>query len=195
MTHNYDAGSVALSGDRFTVEQTGRDGNLQPEYEARDVTGDVIFRCTYEMYEGRDELVFVDADGFALFSVIAAGTVDIAGEYHLRDGHSDEDVVVLDNDVSLLQDTWRIRDADDGSPLVEISSRGTLVTLARTLLPGGKWIPHNYEITDAQGERVGAIEGEFAILEEYDITIDAPAAVPLVAIVAGTAVIDAIQGH
>ena len=43
----YEIGSLGLSGSQYTVEQTGTDKNFQPEYEARDVTGDTIFRCTH----------------------------------------------------------------------------------------------------------------------------------------------------
>jgi len=35
-----------LSGTEFTVEQTGKDKNFRPEYEARDVTGDTIFHLS-----------------------------------------------------------------------------------------------------------------------------------------------------
>ena len=42
----YELSTIDLSGSQYTVEQTGRDENFRPEYEARDVTGNTIFRTT-----------------------------------------------------------------------------------------------------------------------------------------------------
>lgn len=105
--------------------------------------------------------------------------------------------MILDNDFSLLQDTWRIRDFDDRSLLAEISSRGAVITLARKLLPAGQGIAHKYEITDANGDPVGSIEGEFTLFDsdQYEITLFDTIAIPTEPIVIGAIVIDAIQGN
>ncbi|MFC7132689.1 MULTISPECIES: hypothetical protein [Salinibaculum] len=134
----YETTALNLSGSQYTVEQTGRDENFQPEYEARDVTGDTIFRCTHQMYEGNDTFPFLDTDGTELFTVEASGNWDIAGDYLLTDSQTGKELVVLDNDFSLFQDTWRIRDAENGSVLAEINSRGTLFTVGRKILPVGQ---------------------------------------------------------
>lgn len=187
--------AIELSGTQYTVEQTGKDKNMRPEYEARDVTGDTIFSGLYEMYQTKDAFSFADADGNELFTVTASGTLDVAGEYILTDSHTGEDLVVLENDLSLLQDTWRLRDVDDGSLLAEINSRGGVVTLGRKLLPFGGWIGHRYEITDAEGDGVGSIESDFAMFDEYEITISDTSSVPTAPIVIGTIVIDGIQAN
>jgi uncharacterized protein YxjI len=187
--------ALTLSGSQYTVEQTGTDKNFRPEYEARDVTGDTIFRCTHNMYEENDTFPFVNTDSTELFTVKASGSWDIAGDYLLTDSQTGEDLVILNNDFSLVQDTWRIRDADDESLLVEISSRGALSTLGRKILPVGQWIGHRFEITDADGNSVGTIESNFAVFDQYEITISDSSSVPIGPIVAGTVVIDAIQGN
>ena len=191
----YELSAIDLSGSQYTVEQTGRDENFRPEYEARDVTGNTIFRTTYQMYDEKDEFPFVDADGTEICRVKAIDTWDIAGEYLLTDGQTDEELIVFDNDLSLLQDSWRLRDADDQSLLAEINSRGGLITLARKLLPGGQGIAHKYEITDSEGDSVGSIEGEFALFDfdQYEITLTDTSSIPTEAIVVGAIVIDAIQ--
>ncbi|MFC6864166.1 hypothetical protein ACFQGE_11945 [Halomicroarcula sp. GCM10025817] len=191
----YAITALELSGSRYTVEQTGTDKNFQPEYEARDITGDTIFRCTHQMYEGNDTFPFLDTDGTELFTVEASGKWDIAGDYLLTDSQTGEELVVLDNDFSLFQDTWRIRDAEDESVLAEISSRGALFTMGRKILPVGQWIGHTFEITDAEGTAVGTIESGFAVFDQYEITISDSSSVPIDPIVAGTVVIDAIQGN
>ena len=196
-SQQYGLSEIDLSGSQYTVEQTGRDKNFRPEYEARDVAGDTLFRTTYQMYEERDEFPFVDADGTEICRVKAIDTWDIAGDYLLTDSQTEKDLVIFDNDLSLLQDTWRIRDAEDESLLAEINSRGALVTLARKLLPIGQGIAHKYEITDSEGGSVGSIEGEFALFDfdQYEITLTDTSSVPTEPIVIAAIVIDAIQGN
>lgn len=191
----YKIASLNLSGSQYTVEQTGTDKNLQPEYEAKDVTGNTIFHCTHQMYEGKDNFPFVDTDGTELFTVEASDNWDIAGEYLLTDSQTGEATVILDNDFSLFQDTWRIRDAEDESLIAEISSRGPLFTVSRKILPVGQWIGHQFEITDAEGTAVGTIESGFAVFDQYEITISDSSSIPIDMVVAGTVVIDAIQGN
>jgi hypothetical protein len=191
----YETTALNLSGSQYTVEQTGTDENFQPEYEARDVTGDTIFRCTHQMYEGTDTFPFLGTDGTELCTVEASGNWDIAGDYLLTDSQTGKELVVLDNDFSLFQDTWRIRDAEDESLLAEIDSRGSLFTVGRKILPVGQWIGHRFEITDAEGTAVGTIESGFAVFDQYEITISDSSSVPIDPIVAGTVVIDAIQGN
>lgn len=147
------------------------------------------------MYEGEDEFPFLDTDENELFTVPAMGTWDIAGEYLLTDDQTGDDIVVLDNDVSLFQDTWRIRDAEDGSLLLEIGSRGGILTAARKILPMGRWIGHEFKVTDGDGTTVGTIESDFAIHDQYEIELRDSSSVPVTPILAGTVVIDAIQAN
>ena len=186
---------IDLSGSQFTVEQTGSDQNFRPEYEARDVTGETLFSGTYQMYEEKDRFQFTDPEGTEIFTVEAGGSWDIAGDHLLTDTQTGEEVVSLDNDLSLFQDTWRIRDPDDESLLAEINSRGGAITLGRKILPVGQWIGHTYKISDSDGEPVGSIESGFAIFDEYEITFSDTSSVPVAPIVIGAIVIDGIQGN
>jgi len=147
------------------------------------------------MLKMKEEFPFVDADGNDVFTVKAGGIIDVAGNYVLTDSQTGEDLVILDNDYSIFQDTWKIRDAQTEAKLAEINSRGTVVTLLRNLVPFGEWIPHKYEITDQQGNHVGSIEGQFSLKDEYDIVIDDSGDVPKEPVVAAAMVIDAIQGN
>jgi uncharacterized protein YxjI len=191
----YEVSALDLSATEYTVEQTGQDENFRPEYEATDVTGDVLFRCTYRMYEDDDEFPFVGPDGDELFTVTSTGSWDVAGDYLLTDEHTGEELVVLDNDLSFLQDTWRVRDAEDGSVLAEVDSRGALYTVARKLLPVGQWIGHEFEVSDPEGDVVGTVESGFGVFDRYEVTISDGSSVPTLPVVAGTVVIDAIQDN
>jgi uncharacterized protein YxjI len=147
------------------------------------------------MFKLKEEFPFTDADGNDAFTVKAGGIIDVAGDYALVDAATGEELVILDNDYSLLQDTWTVRDADDERALAKIESRGALTTIARNVLPFGHWIPHKYEITDVDGNHVGTIAGKFSLRDTYEISIDDAEQVPTEPVVAAAMVIDAIQGN
>jgi len=189
----YEITGLGLSSNKYTVEQTGQDKNFRPEYEARNITGQTIFRCTYNTYEG--ETSFVDDDDNELLTIAPSGTLDIAGDYLLTDSQTGDDLVVLDNDFSFFQDTWRIHDAQDGSLVAKVTSGGGLITIARKFLPVGQFIGHNFEIADAAGNSIGTIESDFAIRDQYEIKLSDSSSVPIDPIVVATVVIDTIQGN
>jgi len=187
----YDIAGVDLSDDSYTVVQS----LVRNKYRATDSAGSVVLRGKQKMLKLKEEFPFVDADGNPVFEVKAGGIIDVAGDYVLTDSRTGEDVVILDNDYSMLQDTWTVRDADTEAALAKIDSRGVLATVARNVLPFGHWIPHRYEITDADGGHVGTIAGTFSLRDTYEITIDDATGVPKEAVVAAAMVIDAIQGN
>ena len=191
MTDDYDLERIELADDHYTVEQ----GLIRNKFRALDDDGEVVLRGKQKMLKLKEEFPFVDADGNEVFEVNAGSMLDVAGDYTLTDAETDEDLVILDNDYSLLQDTWTIRDADTEARLAEINSRGALTTMARNIVPFGGWIPHKYEITDADGEHVGNIDGQLSIRDRYEVTIDDASDVPTEPVVAAAMVIDAIQGN
>lgn len=192
MTANrYDISGLELSDDRYTVEQS----LVRNTYEAYDADGETVLIGKQNLFEAKEEFPFTDADGNDVFTVKASNILDVAGDYLLTDSQTGTDLIVLDNDFSVLQDTWTIRDADDRSVLAEITSRGAITTIARRYVPFGEWIPHKYEITDQEDNHVGSIEGQLSLRDRYDITIDDASSVPKEPIVAAAMVIDAIQGN
>lgn len=190
-TTQYDIEGIDLSDDRYTVEQS----LIRNKYKATDGDDNTVLRGKQKLFKMKEEFPFVDADGNDVFSVKASGIIDIAGNYVLTDTRSGNDIVVLDNDFSIFQDEWTIRDIDSGVTLATITSRGALVTLARHYLPFGGWIPHEYEITDENGSHVGSIDGQFSLRDRYEIVIDDATNVPREPVVAAAMVVDAIQGN
>jgi len=188
----YDISGIELQDDEYTVVQ----GVIRNKYKALDAAGDTVLRGKQELFRLKEKFPFVDGDGEEVFTVTASSVVDIAGDYVLTDAETDEPVVVLDNDFSLLQDTWTVRDPETNEALAEIDSRGAVFTLARNLLPFGELIPHKYEITDPQDAHVGSIDGQYTLLKDtYEVTIDDASSVPKEPIIAAAMVIDAIQGN
>jgi uncharacterized protein YxjI len=186
-----DISGLDLSGDRYTVEQS----LIRNKYAASDDDGNTVLRGKQKLFKLKEEFPFVDADGEEVFTVKAGSIIDVAGNYVLSDARTGENLVVLDNDFSMFQDTWTIRDANTEAAVAKIDSRGALVTLARHYLPFGELIPHRYEITDADGGHVGTIDGKLSIRDRYEITIDDASTVPKEAVIAAAMVIDAIQGN
>jgi len=191
MVQSYDIAGLDLTDDHYVVEQSF----IRNRYRAKDDSGDVVLRGKQKLFKLKEQFPFVDGDGNDVFTVNAGRMLDVAGNYALTDARTGEELVVLDNDFSVFQDTWRIRDADTGSELAELNSRGALYTVARHYLPLGWLIPHRYEITDASGGHVGTIESRVTLRDRYDVTIDDASSVPKEPVVAAAMVIDAIQNH
>jgi uncharacterized protein YxjI len=190
-TSDKDISAIDLADDRYTVVQS----LIRNKYRAEDSTGNVVLRGKQKMFKLKEEFPFVDANGNDVFTVKAGGIVDVAGNYLLKDAQTGQDIAILDNDYSILQDTWKIREAKTERKLAEINSRGAAVTLARNVLPFGGLIPHKYEITDVDGNHVGNISGQFSLKDTYDIVIDDASSVPKEPVIAAAMVIDAIQGN
>jgi uncharacterized protein YxjI len=182
---------VDLTGNQYTVEQA----LIRNRYEAFDADGQTILKGKQKLFKLKEEFPFTDGAGNEVFTVKAGGVIDIAGDYILSDSQTGEELVILDNDLSMFQDTWRIRDAQTEELIAEINSRGALVTLARHYIPFGMFIPHKYEITDQQGNHVGKIHGQLSLKDRYDIVIEDASTVPKELVVAAAMVIDAIQNN
>lgn len=188
---NYDISNIDLSDDEYTVEQS----LIRNKYKALDKNNNVVLRGKQKMLKMKEEFPFVDANDNDIFSVNATGIVDIAGSYVLTDSETGTEIIVLDNDFSMFQDVWTLRDPDTGEKIAAITSRGALVTLARHNIPFGALIPHKYEITDANDNHVGSIHGQLSIRDRYEITIDDDTNIPKEATIAAAMVIDAIQNN
>lgn len=189
--HEHELAGVDLGDDSYTVVQS----LVRNKYEATDSAGNVVLRGKQKLLQMREQFPFTDDEGTEVFEVNAGGIVDVAGNYVLTDAQTDEDLVILDNDYSIMRDTWKIRDADTEAKLAEISSRGALVTTARNVIPFGHWIPHKYEITDQDGDHVGSIEGQFSLKDTYEVVVDDASDVPTEPVVAAAMVIDAIGNN
>ena len=190
-TRDYDIRNINLPDNHYTVEQS----LVRNKYKAVDDRGNTVLRGKQKLMKMKEEFPFVDGDGNDVFTVNAGGIIDVAGNYVLTDAQTGEDLVILDNDYSILQDTWKIRDAQTEAILAEINSRGAAVTLARNFIPFGEIIPHKYEITDQQGNHAGSIDGQLAIRDTYEITIDDASTIPKEVTITAAMVIDAIQNH
>jgi uncharacterized protein YxjI len=187
----YDISGIELQDDEYTVIQ----GIVRNKYRAVDAAGETVLRGKQELFRLKEKFPFVDGDGEEVFTVTASSVVDIAGDYVLTDAQTDEPVVILDNDFSLLQDTWTVRDPESGDTLATIESKNKVLEGLRSVISVANLIPNKYEIFDADGAHVGDITGQFSLRDTYTVTIDNAGNVPREAVVAAACVLDALENQ
>lgn len=193
---SYDDDDDVLAGidfldDEYTVVQS----LIRNKYRAYDSEGNVVLQGKQKMFKLKEEFPFVDGDGNPAFTVKAAGVLDVAGNYVLTDDATGEPVVVLDKNWTFFVDRWKLRDPDTESLIATIESKSKIISALRHLVSIFQFLPHQYEITDAEGDHVGNIDGKFSFKDKYVIRVDDASDVPKEAVIAAAMVIDAIEGN
>ncbi len=185
----YSISTVRLDDDRYEIKQPA----IRNKYIVRDSAGEVVLRGKQKMLKMKEEFPFLTGDGADAFTVKAGGIMDVAGNYTLTDAGTGEDVVVLDEEFSLLSETWRIRDPDSGRVLATIRSKNKLLSALRHLVEAANLVPNKYEIVDPGGNHVGDIDGQFSLRDTYTVSIDDATTVPKEAVIATACVLDALE--
>jgi uncharacterized protein YxjI len=183
--------TIDLDDDHYEVTQSA----IRNKYVVRDSAGDVVLRGKQKLFKMKEAFPFVTGDDEDAFTVRAGGIVDVAGNYTITDAGTDEDVVVLDEDLSLFVENWTIRDPETGEPLATIRSKSTLLSALRHLISVTNLIPNTYEIVDADGDHVGDIEGQFSLRDTYTVSIDDASTVPREAVIAAACILDALENE
>lgn len=185
----YDISTVDLNDDHYEVKQSA----IRNKYAVRDGAGKVVLRAKQKMFKIKEEFPFVTGDGQDAFTVKAGGIMDVAGNYTIRDAGTDEEVVVLDEDLSLLVENWTIRNPDTGEALATIQSKSKLLSALRHLSSAANLFSNKYEIFDADGDHVGDIEGKFSLRDTYTVSIDDASDIPKEAVIASACILDALE--
>jgi len=187
----YEFSRISLDDDQYEVEQS----LVRNKYAVRNTAGEVVLRGKQKMFKMKEEFPFVDADDREVFTVKAGGIMDVAGNYAVNDAETGETVVVLDEDLSLFAETWTIRDPDSGTVLATIETRSKPLAALRHTVSLANLIPNKYDIFDADGSPVGAIEGQFSLRDTYTVSVDADGDVPREAVLAAACVLDALENQ
>jgi uncharacterized protein YxjI len=185
----YDFSTIDLSDDSYEVKQS----LIRNKYVVCDSTGTVVLRGKQKLFKMKEEFPFVTGDDEDAFTVKAGGIMDIAGNYAIRDARTGEEVVVLDEDLSLFVENWTIRDPTSGEALATIQSKNKLLAALRHLVSVANLIPNKYEIFDANGNHVGDIEGQFSLRDTYTVSIDDASSVPKEAVIVAACILDALE--
>ena len=187
----YNISTVDLTDDRYEVTQSV----IRNKYVVRDSAGSVVLRGKQKLFKLKEEFPFVTGDGSDAFSVKAGGIMDIAGNYTITDAGTGDDIVVLDEDLSLFTENWTIRDPDTGEALATIRSKNKLLSALRHLVSLANLIPNKYEILDGDGAHVGSIDGAFSLRDKYTVSIDDASTVPKEAVLAAACILDALENQ
>jgi uncharacterized protein YxjI len=188
---DYDISTVDLDDDRYEVKQA----LVRNKYEVRDSAGNLALRGKQKMLKMKEEFPFVNGDDEDAFTVKAGGIMDVAGNYTIVDAGTDQEVVVLDEDLSLFAENWTIRDPDSGETLATIRSKSKVLSVLRHLIGAANLFPNKYEIFDPEGDHVGDITGQFSLKDTYSVTIDDASDVPKEAVLAAACVLDALENN
>ena len=190
-TTRYDISTVDLDDDRYVVTQSA----IRNTYVIRDSADTVVLRGKQKMFKMKEEFPFVTGDDEDAFTVKAGGIMDIAGNYAIRDAGTGEDIVVLDEDLSLFVENWTVRDPETGEALATIRSKSKPLAALRHLVSMANLIPNTYEIFDVDSNHVGDIEGQFSLRDTYTVSIDDASTVPNEAVIAAACVLDALENQ
>ena len=185
----YSISTVRLDDDRYEIKQPA----IRNKYIVRDSAGEVVLRGKQKMLKMKEEFPFLTGDGADAFTVKAGGIMDVAGNYTLTDAGTGEDVVVLDEEFSLLSETWRIRDPDSGRVLATIRSKNKLLSALRHLVEAANLVPNKYEVVDPDENHVGDIDGQFSLRDIYTASTDDATTIPKEVMIATACVLDALE--
>ena len=186
---SYEISTVDLDDDKYEVKQSV----IRNKYAVRDSTGNIVLRGKQKMFKMKEEFPFVTGNGEDAFTVKAGNILDVAGNYTIKDLGTGEDIIVLDEDLSLFVENWTIRDPETGKTLATIKSKNKLLSALRHLISIANLVPNKYEIFDADGNHVGNIEGKLSIRDTYTVTIDDASNIPKEAVIAAACILDALE--
>jgi len=144
------------------------------------------------MFKLKEEFPFVTGDDDDAFSVKAGGIMDIAGNYAITDAGTGEEVVVLDEDYSLLAENWTIRDPDTGRRWRPFARRINCSLRSATSSPLRTSFRTSTRYSTPTATTSATSRG-FSLRDAYTVTIDDASDVPKEAVIASACVLDALE--
>ncbi|ESS10419.1 MAG: hypothetical protein A07HR60_02434 [uncultured archaeon A07HR60] len=187
----YSIENVDLTDGYYEIEQS----LIRNKYTLTDERGNVVLRGKQEMFNLKEEFPFVNGSGEEAFTVKTDSVLDVAGSYTLLDSVVGEEVVVLDEDLSFLVETWTIRDPQTGDAIATVQSKSKLVSVLRHVSNIANIVPNTYEIFNPSDEKIGEIAGQLSLKDTYEVTIDESSTVPKEAVMASACVLDALENN
>lgn len=187
--NQYNITNVDMNDEYYNIEQS----LVRNKYKVTDKNGDVILKGKQKMLKMKEEFPFVTGDGKDAFTVKASGVIDIAGSYALIDSVTGEEVVILDEKFSMLDEKWKIRSPDTNDVIATIESKNKILSALRHFSDIANIFPNKYEIFDSNSQKIGEIAGEFSMKDTYKVTVDRNSSVPREAVMASACIIDALE--
>lgn len=186
---SYNITKLDMTDTHYEIKQS----LIRNKYKVTDTDGNIVLKGKQKMFKMKEEFPFVTEDGEEVFTVKAGSMIDIAGTYTLIDSATDEDVVVLDENLSLFVEDWKIRDPETDEVIARIASKNKILSTLRHLSDLANFIPNEYEIFNADDKKIGEISGQFSLKDTYDVSVDKSSDVPREVVMASACILDALE--
>lgn len=171
--------SVPGSADTLTDDQyTIGHSLIERRYTVTDGDGNPVLRGRQDRFSFKPSFSFLSQDGEERFSIEAGSTEDTAGSYTVIDLIADEPVAVLDDDISLLEETWIIRHPDTGEERASIHSQNRIASGLRHVSVLSTALPDTYDIRSPRRKPVGHIASQLSLSDRYTVSLDESTTVP-----------------
>lgn len=177
---------VDLTGETYTVKQS----LVRDRYRVYDESGELLLKADRRAFKERREIPFVDDDGNTVFRVEQGNVED---DYFVVPAESDRPLVILENDYSLLQEGWNVRNGRNERLVATIQARGPMVEFFRYYVPMMGVLPHSYTIEDDDGDRIGKLSGQMSLANAYELDISTADDHPQEPLVTAAITIDALD--
>lgn len=172
-------------------------------YSVYDQNDNKILKARNKIFSLKTDIPFsIPGEDEPVFRVLSERLLNISNNYELREEGSDDLLAVIDRKRTLLNQVWRIRDPDDNSIVATIQNDNTMLQFLRTyggivpLIPNFfALIPHTYNVTDVNDQKIGELDGELSIRDEYDLNLKDSGELDRESMIASIIAIDALEGN
>lgn len=191
--------SISLRDNYYRIRQQ----LLLNRYSIYDRNDEKVLKAKSKILSLKTNIPFMRPDsGEKVFRVISSRLLNISNNYNVRDERNEETMAVLDRKRTLLNQVWRIRDPQDSSLVATIKNESTILQFLRTyfglipLVPNiFALVPHTYNVTDVNNSKIGELEGELSIRDEYQLNLQDSGQLEREDMIASIIAIDALEGN
>lgn len=191
--------STSLRDNYYRIRQQ----LLLNRYSIYDKNDNKVLKAKSKILSLKTNIPFMNPDdGENVFRVISSRLLNISNNYNVRDERNGEVMAVLDRKRTLLNQVWRIRDPQDSSIVATIKNDSTVLQFLRTyfglipVIPNiFALVPHKYSVTDVDNNKIGELEGELSIRDEYQLNLQDSGQLEREDMIASIIAIDALEGN
>lgn len=176
---------------------------LLRRYSVYDQNNNKVLKAKKKLLSLKTDIPFSKPEGEEpIFRVISERLLNLSKNFEVKNEQNDETLAVLHRKRTLLNQVWRIRDPDDNSTVATIQNDNTMLQFLRTyggmipLVPNlFALIPHTYNVTDINDQKIGQLEGQLSIRDIYELNLQDSGQLDRESMIASIIAIDALEGN
>ncbi|MFB6115002.1 MAG: hypothetical protein ABEK04_01825 [Candidatus Nanohalobium sp.] len=176
---------------------------LLNRYSVYDQNDNKVLSAKKKILSIKTDIPFTkDGDDSPIFRVVSESLLNISHNYEVKNEETGENLAILDRKRTIFNQIWRVRDPNDNSIVATIKNSNQMVQFLRTY--GGKipiipnvfaFIPHTYEVLDVNDNKIGELEGELSVRDQYDLKLQDSGQLDRESMIASIISIDALEGN